>query len=117
MNQQEKDELWFLTNEQSAIGLTDKQTKRLVVLEKKKRDECNGWKNYSTWNVSLWINNDEELYRNACTFMWGYMANHPYVAFIRSIGVAEEKTPDGIKWLSSILDYKALNAMMQDLLS
>lgn len=22
-----------------------------------------GWKNYETWNVALWVNNDEPLYR------------------------------------------------------
>lgn len=22
-----------------------------------------GWKNYETWNVSLWVNNDEPMYR------------------------------------------------------
>ena len=25
----------------------------------------NGWKNYETWNVALWVNNDESMYRFA----------------------------------------------------
>ena len=118
MNQQEKDELWFLTNEQAAIGLTEKQSKRLAALKKKKKAEYNGYKNYATWNVALWIENDEGLYQSAVSFMQSYKGLKPYVSFIRDcIGCTEGKTPDGIKWLSSLLDYKALNAMMQDLLS
>ena len=23
----------------------------------------NGWKNYATWNVALWLDNDESMYR------------------------------------------------------
>ena len=60
----------------------------------------NGHKNYNHWNVSLWINNDEGLYRLAR-------------AFKRSHGIAEgarhmladlpAKTPDGAPYsLSSV---------------
>ena len=27
--------------------------------------EYNGWENYETWNVALWVNNDEGLYNIA----------------------------------------------------
>ena len=28
--------------------------------------EYNGWKNYETWCVNLWINNDQGLYEYLC---------------------------------------------------
>lgn len=29
----------------------------------------NGWKNWETWNVSLWIDNEEGLYREKIRFI------------------------------------------------
>ena len=72
----------------------------------------NGWRNYSTWNVSLWIANDEPLYRAAVKFMADYKGRHPYKMFITSQGLRLEKNPDLIKWISTKLDYKALDDMM-----
>ena len=78
----------------------------------------NGWKNRQTWNVSLWLNNDEGVYREAVSFMNKHPeAKHPYALFIKTSGRANYQTPDGIKWLSTRLDYPRLNEMMKELLS
>jgi hypothetical protein len=79
--------------------------------------EYNGWKNRATWNVSLWLQNDEYLYMEACDFMQRYKGKAPYRQFIRSMGMCYEKTPDRFQWISQKLDYKALNEMMRELVS
>lgn len=84
------------------------------------RDEqgYNGWKNRSTWNVVLWINNDEGLYRAASSFMQGKgkTSKKPYVSFIDHAGLRNDKTGDGIKYISSLLDYDELNDMMREMI-
>lgn len=80
-----------------------------------KEKEYNGWKNRQTWNISLWINNDYNLYESAVEFMKSYKGSKPYGSFIRYMGLQEEKTPDNIKFFSTRVDYKALNDMMFEL--
>ena len=76
----------------------------------------NGWRNRSTWNVMLWINNDEYLYNKAVKFMAVYKGKKPYASFITSLNLQYDRTGDNIKWLSRLLDYKALNGAMLDFL-
>jgi hypothetical protein len=79
--------------------------------------EYEGWKNYATWNVSLWINNDYNLYCGARDFMNENPAiKDPYKKFITSCGLDTQQTPDRIKYRSLKLDYKALNDMMKELI-
>ena len=79
--------------------------------------DYNGWKNRQTWNVALWINNDEPLYRSAVGFMASYKGKAPYAAFVKREGLSGSTTPDNIAWNGTRLDYKALNEMMQELIS
>ena len=65
--------------------------------------EYNGYKNYETWNVCLWIANDEGLYNlsMAC-------ANYDeFVGTLRELDCLE--TSDGVAWNDSGLDIDAIN--------
>lgn len=76
----------------------------------------NGWKNRQTWNVALWIGNEEPLYRAAVDYMRNVNKGRaPYRLFIEHMGMASDRTPDGIKWLGRSLDLRALNDFMREL--
>ena len=64
----------------------------------------NGHKNWNHWNVSLWINNDEWLYREALRLCNSYSrieASEKMLEWLHDVGTY--KTPDGAKYsVSSI---------------
>ena len=81
----------------------------------------NGWANYETWNVALWIGNDEFLY-NAAKACVEYCSDNetPWDKFQRcmmegQIGSFLGKTGDGVKWNNEKIDGPAINEMMKDL--
>jgi hypothetical protein len=70
----------------------------------------NGWTNYETWNVALWIQNDEGLYDLAREFSdYDQLVSVLYEEF----GVRE--TRDGVKFNSSKINRIEMNEMLQDL--
>ena len=72
----------------------------------------NGWTNYETWNVSLWIQNDEGLYNWARDYRhFGYMK---FAEALTEYSVSP-KTPDGVSWTDSELDIDELDEMMAEL--
>ena len=82
-----------------------------------KDTSCNGWKNYQTWNVAVWVSNDEPLYRCASEYVArrrkaGKMPS--WNGFCHFAGLIGDKTPDGCAWAGTRLDRVALNAMMRE---
>ena len=69
----------------------------------------NGWANWATWNVSLWIQNDEGLYSAAKECR----TYQDLVMLLRECGSKE--TPDGCRWDDPAIDGIEINDLIQDL--
>ncbi len=71
----------------------------------------NGWKNYETWNVALWVSNDVKFY-----FIAKEQAFEGYESFVqtmRDLDILE--TPDEVSWTDSALDIPALDELLNEL--
>ena len=68
----------------------------------------NGWTNYETWNVALWIGNDEGLYDIA-------RRCDDYQDFVDSIEGLITETGDGVSFTSDMLNWHELNDMIEEL--
>ena len=81
----------------------------------------NGWANYETWNVSLWIGNDEFLYNTAKACVKFCSEDEtPWDKFQRcmcegQIGRMLCKTADGVAWDNPEIDADEMNEMLAEL--
>ena len=74
-------------------------------------DTYNGWKNYETWNVGLWLANDESLYAIARRY-----SKKPYptlVRYLRNQGV--HATPDGVNYADPRVYVPDMEAFLAEL--
>jgi hypothetical protein len=81
--------------------------------------DYNGWKNRATWNVSLWVNNDESLYNSAVAYVRKRKAagkKPSWSGFVQYAGLAGERTPDKFSYTGVNLDRKALSEMLNEIL-
>ncbi len=72
-------------------------------------DRFGNWSNWATWNVALWLQNDEALYKVARQFTH-YDSLIPYLE--SGFG---QMTPDGARWMDPAIDTAALDKMLTDL--
>jgi len=72
--------------------------------------EYNGWENYETWNVSLWIQNDRGLYESAKNDCRHYQ---DVIDLMYDCGSTE--TPDGVKWNHPKINHIEINELIADL--
>lgn len=70
----------------------------------------NGWTNYETWNVVLWIENDEGIYN--------YIQENDICCYEELLELFYEcgtnETPDGVKWNDSKVNRCEINGDVFD---
>ena len=79
----------------------------------------NGWSNYQTWNVALYIQNEFRFYKAAQSYVsYQNQLNLPVLFdefrqyFMDLLGSV---TPDGVSYTDPTLDQNELNEMLMDL--
>ncbi len=77
----------------------------------------NGWANYETWNVSLWMQNNMFLYNTAVACVeYKSDTETPYQKFIRCMTNCEQfTTRDDVSWDDELINHDEINEMMIDM--
>jgi len=73
-------------------------------------DIMNGWANWETWCASLWINNDETLYRTAR--IYGHSGYDRLVPYLQVYG---DYNGDGLHWEDDAIDRAEMDEMLEEL--
>jgi len=80
----------------------------------------NGWANWETWNVALWIDNDHDMYQFAREWVNSrvHSGNYSYDAFRYELESRfGDYNPDNVYWSDDTLDHAELTEMLTELAS
>jgi hypothetical protein len=79
----------------------------------------NGWKTRETWNLALWLGNDEGLYNMALDYLTDARLRGERVEWVRFLEYAGiepgETTPDGVPFRSNNACRKELREALIEL--
>ena len=82
-------------------------------------NSMNGWANWETWNVSLWINNDEPTYRLAVEYVEQSRLFGKKISYDDLIPALEyrfgQMTPDGCRWMDAKINTDEMDEMLSEL--
>lgn len=73
-------------------------------------NKFNGWANYETWNVALYIQNDYALYKLAKT-----CADYQDFSDAMRYDFSNPQTPDGVRYDCDKLDVPELDELISSL--
>lgn len=76
-------------------------------------EKYNGWKNYETWNVALWLMNDSYLNEVASKFRnKGYRQFVDFMSVEGGTSNIAFQTPDKVEWNDPTLDVESLDELL-----
>jgi hypothetical protein len=90
---------------------TNQNIKCVDQKEHAQENEYNGWTNYETWNVSLWINNNEQMYHIATRKI--VRTYRDFVNVAKCLGITQ--TGDGVKFTNPKIDTDEMGEMIEEL--
>ena len=73
----------------------------------------NGWANRETWNVALWLQNEQSLYWTALEVQNEPKPYEAFRAYMAEVG--SKATPDGVEWTNPKVNVAELDAMLREL--
>ena len=83
------------------------------------KTDYNGWANYETWNVSLWLKEDRSHYRIAYNYVKHCRTFGNKVSYDSLIPALEyhcgKITPDGVRFMDPIINTEELDRMLEEL--
>lgn len=75
----------------------------------KPNHDYNGYANYETWNIALWISNDIKYYTIA-------KKSRNYAEFLTYLdNPGDSKTPDGVLWSSAAIQVNAIDELIREI--